>query len=125
MEKSKTSICREWVSKTLSKVNAPAASLDYQQGQPGVYCPHILDMIYGQAARKGEYWLTLMRQVSSDSKSTMDSPPAAISVLFGGRNRATTSYTSQYRSRKYLTVLWSALPLIVLPEFALLLSTEN
>ena len=29
IEKSKTSVCLEFVSKTRSKVNAPAASLDY------------------------------------------------------------------------------------------------
>jgi len=33
---------------------------------------------------------TLILHVSSVSKSTTDSPPLAISALFGGRNRATT-----------------------------------
>ena len=33
---------------------------------------------------------TLMLQVSSVSKSTIDSPPLASSALLGGRNRATT-----------------------------------
>ena len=39
--------------------------------------------------------LTLIEQVSSVSKSTIDFPPCSSSVLLGGRKRATTALTDQ------------------------------
>lgn len=45
---------------------------------------------------------TLIEQVSSVSKSTMVSPPLAISALFGGRNRATTIAVSVKMGEKYV-----------------------
>lgn len=55
------------------------------------------------------WWRTLMLHVSSDWKETMGSPPLAISILFCGRNRATTGERHcQYRDgRGLLRVVWT------------------
>ena len=65
--------------------------------------------------------LTLMAQVSSVSKSTIDSPPLASSALFGGLKRATTALRCQHIYSLAIFLVRYREPLMVLPEAALLL----
>ena len=73
IENSKTSVCREFVSKTRSKVKAPAASLDCEQVSVEALDYHLLllNSQLGVPIRNSRASRTLMLHVSSVSKFTI------------------------------------------------------
>ncbi len=93
MEKSKTSVCRELVSKTRSKVNAPAASLDCCSSQ-SMQPKYILEGI-----RRDTQALSYVNAASVFCLEVYDRLSSACKLGFVGRSESRNHWTRKDQSR--------------------------